>query len=52
MYALKGLQACGACKSVFYCTKECQKQDWSKRHKPLCKAHCAKAQTGNQPATP
>ncbi|XXH02524.1 Mitochondrial distribution and morphology protein 12 [Hypoxylon texense] len=47
MHALRGLQACGNCKSVFYCTKECQKQDWVKRHRPLCQAHCAKAQTSN-----
>ncbi|KAI2611967.1 hypothetical protein GGR54DRAFT_651203 [Hypoxylon sp. NC1633] len=51
MYALSGLQACGACKSVFYCTKECQKQDWVTRHKPLCQAHCARIQSENQATT-
>ncbi|KAI2630273.1 hypothetical protein GGS26DRAFT_591567 [Hypomontagnella submonticulosa] len=41
LYALKNLSACGACKSVFYCSKACQVADWRSRHKPLCKAHTA-----------
>ncbi|KAI1771113.1 hypothetical protein F4818DRAFT_454785 [Hypoxylon cercidicola] len=48
MYALRDLQACGACKSVFYCGKDCQKQDWVRRHKPLCQANSASLQTSNQ----
>ncbi len=27
---------CSACKSVYYCSRECQKSDW-KRHKKECK---------------
>ncbi|KAI1490741.1 hypothetical protein F5X96DRAFT_694200 [Biscogniauxia mediterranea] len=32
------LRCCSACTAVFYCTKQCQVQDWKARHKPLCKA--------------
>lgn len=35
------LKACGACRSVFYCSAACQKKDWTSRHKPLCKKHTA-----------
>ena len=28
---------CGACKSIFYCSTNCQREDW-KRHKAKCKA--------------
>lgn len=31
------LNRCSACKSVAYCGKECQKEDW-KNHKAVCKA--------------
>ena len=31
------LQYCGACKSTFYCSRACQKEDWKKQHKHLCK---------------
>ncbi|KAF8549280.1 hypothetical protein OG21DRAFT_1515390 [Imleria badia] len=31
------LQTCQRCKSVWYCSKECQKKDWS-RHKTWCTA--------------
>ncbi|KAI8963611.1 hypothetical protein F5Y11DRAFT_356150 [Daldinia sp. FL1419] len=44
------LAACSSCKSVFYCSKECQKHDWVKRHKPLCQARQAAQQSGNQNA--
>ncbi|KAI1376903.1 hypothetical protein F4677DRAFT_459641 [Hypoxylon crocopeplum] len=50
-FALKELHACGACGSVFYCSKGCQVQDWAKRHKPLCRAHSASLQASNQEAT-
>ncbi|KAK0624895.1 hypothetical protein B0T17DRAFT_255845 [Bombardia bombarda] len=33
------LMVCGACKCVFYCSVDCQRQDWLDRHKPLCKAY-------------
>ncbi|KAI2613140.1 uncharacterized protein GGS25DRAFT_478691 [Hypoxylon fragiforme] len=39
MFALTALQACGGCRSVWYCSKNCQKGDWQSRHKPLCKAY-------------
>ena len=29
---------CGACKSVFYCGRKCQAQDWKTGHKKKCKA--------------
>ena len=31
------LQYCGACKSTFYCSRACQKEDWNKYHKQICK---------------
>ena len=31
------VQVCTACKCVAYCSRPCQKQDWS-RHKNMCKA--------------
>jgi hypothetical protein len=30
------LMMCAQCKSVFYCSKECQKQDWRSSHKKYC----------------
>ena len=36
------LKACGACESAFYCSRDCQKEDWTARHKPLCKAYTLK----------
>lgn len=32
----KGMQLCGRCRIVYYCSTKCQKQDWPK-HKPFCK---------------
>ncbi|KAI1209221.1 uncharacterized protein F4807DRAFT_427634 [Annulohypoxylon truncatum] len=43
-FALDKLSACSACKSVFYCSRACQKKDWATRHKPLCQAHTAASQ--------
>jgi hypothetical protein len=31
------LQYCGECKSAFYCTRTCQKEDWKTQHKQICK---------------
>lgn len=30
------LPLCGNCKAVRYCSKECQRVDWKRRHKQLC----------------
>ncbi|ETN36305.1 uncharacterized protein HMPREF1541_08582 [Cyphellophora europaea CBS 101466] len=32
-----GLKACGKCKKVMYCGRDCQKSDWA-NHKKFCKA--------------
>lgn len=31
------LKKCSGCKDVSYCSRECQKQDWSRGHKSKCK---------------
>ncbi|KAK3172320.1 hypothetical protein OEA41_005641 [Lepraria neglecta] len=31
------LSRCSACKRVSYCSAKCQKQDWNRNHKKLCK---------------
>ncbi|KAG8826288.1 hypothetical protein FRB91_004046 [Serendipita sp. 411] len=31
------LKTCSQCKSVFYCSPNCQKMDWKTRHKKTCK---------------
>jgi hypothetical protein len=31
------IQYCGACKSALYCSRACQKKDWKKQHKEVCK---------------
>jgi hypothetical protein len=33
----QALQVCGGCRSVKYCTRDCQKNDWQ-RHKQQCRA--------------
>jgi hypothetical protein len=33
-----GLKCCGVCKSVCYCSIQCQKQDWKRRHRQNCNA--------------
>eukprot|EP00938_MAST-03A_sp_MAST-3A-sp1_P005039 g5039.t1 len=37
---------CSACKSVYYCSRECQKSDW-KRHKKVCKKATKKKTTND-----
>jgi len=36
------LMSCGKCRSVSYCSSECQHIDW-KAHKPACKENAAAA---------
>jgi hypothetical protein len=31
------LQYCDACQSAMYCSKTCQREDWKKQHKKMCK---------------
>jgi hypothetical protein len=31
------LQYCAACQSALYCSKACQRKDWKKQHKQICK---------------
>jgi hypothetical protein len=31
------LQYCAACQSALYCSKACQRTDWRKQHKLICK---------------
>lgn len=35
-HAAEGTLCCSKCKSVYYCSKECQKDHWQKRHKAIC----------------
>ena len=30
-----GFPKCSGCQSVYYCSRECQKTDWKKRHKKI-----------------
>ena len=32
----KPLKSCSQCKSIFYCSVDCQRADW-KEHKPICR---------------
>ncbi|RYN72868.1 hypothetical protein AA0120_g12676 [Alternaria tenuissima] len=40
LFNLTELHGCGGCRSAFYCSQTCQKQEW-KRHKSPCKKHVA-----------
>ncbi len=40
---LRKHKVCSACKSAFYCSGDCQKYDWQKKHKGECKELAAKA---------
>jgi len=31
---------CGTCKQVYYCNRNCQKEDWKNEHKAVCKPKC------------
>jgi hypothetical protein len=31
------LQYCDACQSTMYCSRACQREDWKKQHKKICK---------------
>ncbi|KAF7723173.1 hypothetical protein EC973_002308 [Apophysomyces ossiformis] len=37
----KSLLCCGACKSIWYCSRECQVQDYKRGHKTACKKSTA-----------
>lgn len=37
------LKRCSSCKSIYYCSKACQKKDWQ-HHKPLCKLIALRAE--------
>ena len=41
-------KVCSACKSVFYCSVECQRQDWKNGHRERCKGMQKKAKTGGK----
>ena len=34
---LRKHKLCSACKQAFYCSPDCQKYDWQKKHKLECK---------------
>ncbi|KAG2772103.1 hypothetical protein JG687_00010781 [Phytophthora cactorum] len=36
-YFGEGLSACGACKAVKYCTRDCQRVHWKRVHRHMCK---------------
>jgi hypothetical protein len=33
------LVRCGNCKKVFYCSKDCQRTDWTSNHRSVCQKH-------------
>lgn len=39
---------CSACKQAFYCSTDCQKYDWAKKHKNECKELQAKAKAAGK----
>ena len=39
------LQKCSICRSVYYCSKECQTANWKSRHKAWCKKTRAQVRT-------
>jgi tetratricopeptide (TPR) repeat protein len=43
-----GLQQCGACRKVAYCSKACQKEKWKNKHKRECAALRAGELTAHQ----
>jgi hypothetical protein len=38
--ASRGCKRCSRCRSIYYCSRECQEKDWV-NHKPKCKANTA-----------
>lgn len=42
------MKRCSRCKRAWYCSKECQKKDWSERHKK----ECVPAKEAKQPGPP
>ena len=38
MAGKEALLRCGGCKSIWYCSRKCQKKDWKAQHKAVCKA--------------
>jgi hypothetical protein len=40
------LRQCGRCRSVAYCSRECQTLDWKQRHKRLCDSYRQLTQDG------
>lgn len=45
------LKKCSACKTVRYCSKECQKKAW-RTHKPTCKKMTARLKRAKQKRKP
>ncbi|KLO14486.1 hypothetical protein SCHPADRAFT_313675 [Schizopora paradoxa] len=37
LFKPENMMTCGFCKSVFYCSANCQSMDWTSRHKSLCR---------------
>ncbi len=43
--------SCGRCHKVYYCSRDCQRQDWG-RHKPECSSAAAAAPKKTPPPEP